>query len=87
MAVLIHGTPPDYTKLKCPKCGNTDSFLEYAFRPTSQRFNMGEKGNRGRTTEPNWQEFDWSDDVFVEQISCGECEDATVVWKATAKSK
>lgn len=31
---------PDYLKLKCPQCGNTEEFLEFADAATEQRFTV-----------------------------------------------
>jgi hypothetical protein len=69
---ILHHGQPDYATLKCPKCGNTEDFVEYAFRPTYQRFHKG-----GIDTEPDWQAFDYGDDVFPETIVCEAVNEAT----------
>ena len=67
---------PDYEKLKCPKCGNTTNFIEFALRDTKQPFIVGKDGTI------NWDSSDTLDDSWPTEIWCGVCEDTWVVWKA-----
>jgi hypothetical protein len=72
--VLHHGRP-DYATLECPRCGNTEDFIEYAYRATTQRFHKAPKSEID--TEPDWLAFDYGDDVFPETIACEAVDDET----------
>jgi hypothetical protein len=69
---------PPYDKIKCPKCGNTESFRETSLRDTYQNFEMYRNGS------PHWAEFETGDEIIPLVIICSKCDDETVVWKRTA---
>lgn len=68
---------PDYYKLKCPKCGNTSDFVEFAQRETKQRFEVKANG-------VDWEAFEALDDVHPDEIVCGICyhREMVQVWKS-----
>jgi len=76
---------PDYKKLKCPKCGNTTSFVEFAMRETKQPFTVDPEKD-----EPDWEVFDFIDDSpYPEEVVCGKCfeEELVTVWKAVSEGE
>lgn len=71
----------DYHNLKCPKCGNTERFIEFAKRTTRQLFSVSAEPD----TEPDWDLFETVDNEEAEpdQIWCANCDkrcDEIVVW-------
>jgi predicted nucleic-acid-binding Zn-ribbon protein len=63
---------PDYAALKCPKCGNTGRFREYALTETEQPFFL-------RCGEPDFQVSEIVDSPNdPQEIRCSDCD--TIVW-------
>ncbi len=75
---------PDYHKLKCPKCGNTTDFIEFAMRETKQRLTVRPRSHAVGEDCVEWEQFDMLDTVEPEELVCGKCfdEELVTVWKA-----
>jgi len=85
---VVHGTEPDHNTLRCPKCGNTTDFREFALRETAQPFTlapMWDKAKLQRVREPDWDTYEVVDNGtdWPQVIQCDKCE--AEVWTVSAK--
>ena len=77
---VVNGTQPEYSKLRCPKCGNTKEFREFSLRETRQPFVAPKTEN----DDPDWDTYELTENGpdFPQTIECVKCD--TEVWNAKA---